>query len=67
MFRRKEDWNCKGLPKGISKESPFTDFRDYTEVILDIASKHKLGILLMLDEFDKLQKALTTRRPPHKF
>lgn len=47
--------------KGISKESPFTDFRDYTEVILDIASKHKLGILLMLDEFDKLQEGIDNK------
>ncbi len=47
--------------KGISEESPFTDFRDYTEEILDIVSKHKIGILLMLDEFDKLQEGIDNK------
>jgi type I restriction enzyme M protein len=47
--------------KGISEEAPFTDFRDYAEVVLDTVSKHKLGILLMLDEFDKLQEGIDNK------
>jgi type I restriction enzyme M protein len=43
---------------GIGEESPFADFRDYAEVTLDAVEDQKLGILLMLDEFDKLQEGI---------
>lgn len=43
---------------GIGEESPFADFRDYADVALDAVEWKKLGILLMLDEFDKLQEGI---------
>ena len=43
---------------GIGEDSPFADFRDYAEVALDAVEEKKLGILLMLDEFDKLQEGI---------
>jgi type I restriction enzyme M protein len=50
------------LPKacriGISTEAPFTDFQAYIEVILDVLAKRDLGLLVMLDEFDKLQDGI---------
>lgn len=44
--------------RGISEEAPFADFRDYAEVALETTAEHNLGILLMLDEFDKLQEGI---------
>lgn len=43
---------------GISAESPFTDFRDYLELVLSILEPFNLGLVLMLDEFDKLQEGI---------
>jgi type I restriction enzyme M protein len=43
---------------GISEESPFSDFRDYVDVALDMLAARQLGLLLMLDEFDKLQEGI---------
>jgi type I restriction enzyme M protein len=43
---------------GISEESPFSDCREYVEVALAHLKPHGLGILLMLDEFDKLQEGI---------
>jgi len=49
---------AKSCRKGISKESPFTDFREYFELVYEILDKKNLGIILMLDEFDKLQEGI---------
>lgn len=49
---------AKACRKGISEESPFSDFRDYVEVALEILVGKGLGLLLMLDEFDKLQEGI---------
>lgn len=49
---------AKACRQGISEESPFTDFRDYIEVVLAVVEERNLGILLMLDEFDKLQEGI---------
>ena len=38
--------------EGISEAAPFTDLRDYLEVVLEILKTRKLGIVLMLDEFE---------------
>jgi len=46
---------CRG---GISDSSPFDDFLDYIEVVLDVTENSNLGILMMLDEFDKLQEGI---------
>ncbi|TWT80648.1 putative type I restriction enzymeP M protein [Planctomycetes bacterium CA13] len=48
----------RSLRKGISDDAPFQDFREYVEMILDALSSQNLGILLMLDEFDKLQEGI---------
>ncbi|EGQ8262545.1 N-6 DNA methylase [Vibrio parahaemolyticus] len=47
--------SCKA---GIGGDSPFIDFRDYLEVLLAVLEEKKLGIVLMLDEFDKLQEGI---------
>lgn len=49
---------AKACREGISEEAAFSDFRDYAEVVLDVLAEHKLGLLLMLDEFDKLQEGI---------
>jgi type I restriction enzyme M protein len=48
----------KACQSGISEHSPFADFRDYLEILLAIAESNGLGIVLMLDEFDKLQEGI---------
>ncbi len=48
----------KACRRGISEENPFLDLREYIEVILEYLKKHNLRILLMLDEFDKLQEGI---------
>ena len=49
---------AKACREGISKENPFADFRDYLEIILEILQQKNLGLLLMTDEFDKLQEGI---------
>jgi type I restriction enzyme M protein len=48
----------KSLRQGISEDAPFADFREFLEVTLDSLSSKGLGLLLMLDEFDKLQEGI---------
>ncbi len=43
---------------GIGIESPFTDFREYLELVLTVLEPLGLGLVLMLDEFDKLQEGI---------
>ena len=47
---------ARALRQGISDESPFQDFREYLELVLETLAQQQLGLLLMLDEFDKLQE-----------
>lgn len=49
---------ARACREGISAESPFADFREYLEMVLSILEQKKLGLLLMLDEFDKLQEGI---------
>lgn len=49
---------AKACRQGISEEHSFADFRDYVEIALDAAAEKHLGILLMMDEFDKLQEGI---------
>ncbi|MQB19015.1 restriction endonuclease subunit M [Agrobacterium tumefaciens] len=44
--------------EGIGDQAPFTDFRDYLEEVLLVLEPLGLGLLLMLDEFDKLQEGI---------
>jgi type I restriction enzyme M protein len=48
----------KACRSGVSEQSPFADFRDYLDILLEIAGSQGLGIVLMLDEFDKLQEGI---------
>ncbi|MGJ5195202.1 N-6 DNA methylase [Bradyrhizobium sp. HKCCYLRH1030] len=43
---------------GIGDEAPFADFREYLELLLSTLEPLGLGLLLMLDEFDKLQEGI---------
>jgi type I restriction enzyme M protein len=43
---------------GISTDAPFADFREYLEYILSVLEPLGLGLLLMMDEFDKLQEGI---------
>ena len=43
---------------GISEASSFSDFRNYAEAALERLAERNLGLLLMLDEFDKLQEGI---------
>lgn len=49
---------AKACRAGIGETSSFSDFRDYMEVALHMLAQHDLGLLLMLDEFDKLQEGI---------
>ncbi len=57
-----EDSKALKVPKacraGISPEAPFSDFEGYLEVILELLEAQDLRLLLMLDEFDKLQEGI---------
>ena len=48
----------RAIGNGIRVDSPFQDFREYIDLVLSYLSERKLGILLMLDEFDKLQEGI---------
>jgi len=43
---------------GISAEAPFDDFREYLESVLAVLGPLDLGLVIMLDEFDKLQEGI---------
>ncbi|QYX63128.1 N-6 DNA methylase [Shewanella putrefaciens] len=49
---------ARACRRGIGEDSPFSDFREYLEVLLSILEQKGLGIVLMLDEFDKLQEGI---------
>lgn len=49
---------ARACREGISIESPFADFREYLELVLAALAPLDLGLLLMLDEFDKLQEGI---------
>lgn len=49
---------ARACREGIGTESPFTDFREYLELVLTILEPLGLGLVLMLDEFDKLQEGI---------
>ena len=49
------DWSCC---RGITPETPWADFREYLGVVMQAIDQKGLGLLLMLDEFDKLQEGI---------
>jgi type I restriction enzyme M protein len=48
----------RSVRNAISEEAPFADFREYVELTLETLAKQDLGLLLLLDEFDKLQEGI---------
>jgi len=52
---------ARACREGIGTESPFTDFREYLELVLSVLEPLGLGLVLMLDEFDKLQEGIDNR------
>jgi type I restriction enzyme M protein len=49
---------ARACREGIGGESPFADFREYLELVLTVLEPLGLGLVLMLDEFDKLQEGI---------
>jgi len=49
---------ARACREGIGADAPFADFREYLEYILSVLEPLGLGLLLMLDEFDKLQEGI---------
>lgn len=49
---------ARACREGISTESPFVDFREYLELVMTALEPLELGLVLMLDEFDKLQEGI---------
>jgi type I restriction enzyme M protein len=49
---------AKACREGIGEDAPFSDLRDYIETVLEILEQNDMGLLLMLDEFDKLQEGI---------
>jgi|TARA_R110000868_G_scaffold409926_4_gene696576 type I restriction enzyme M protein len=52
---------ARALQQGISEEAPFQDFREYLETIIETLAEQQLGLLLMIDEFDKLQEGINNK------
>ncbi|MEO5332956.1 MAG: N-6 DNA methylase [Magnetococcus sp. YQC-5] len=49
---------ARACKQGIGEDAPFADFQEYLETALDLLQRHHLGLLLMTDEFDKLQEGI---------
>jgi len=49
---------AKACRIGIGETSSFSDFRDYVEIALEKLAERSLSLLLLLDEFDKLQEGI---------
>jgi type I restriction enzyme M protein len=57
--RLRERRRCREVcQSAISEGSAFADFRDYLEILLSVMEPMQLGLVLMLDEFDKLQDGI---------
>jgi len=48
----------RAVHESISDETPFGDFREYVQYVLEELAGQDLGLLLMIDEFDKLQEGI---------
>jgi type I restriction enzyme M protein len=49
---------AKACREGIGEDSSFEDFQEYLELMLELLSEKNLSLLLMMDEFDKLQEGI---------
>jgi type I restriction enzyme M protein len=48
------------INSGIREDSPFTDFRNYIDIVLKMLGNFDLGLIMMLDEFDSIQQGIVT-------
>ena len=49
---------AKACRTGIGSDGAFSDFGEYLDILLDLLEGEGLGVLLLLDEFDKLQEGI---------
>ena len=52
---------ARACRRGISPEAPWEDFLEYAGVACALLADHGLGLVLMIDEFDKLQEGIDNR------
>lgn len=52
---------ARACRKGISAEAPWEDFLEYATHIMQLLEKQELGLVLMIDEFDKLQEGIDNK------
>lgn len=49
---------AKACRAGISEEAPWDDFQEYLAAAMRVLHSRSLGLVLMIDEFDKLQEGI---------
>jgi type I restriction enzyme M protein len=49
---------AKACRAGISSDAPWEDFQDYLKQVLGLLEGLNMGLVLMIDEFDKLQEGI---------
>ena len=52
---------ARACREGISREDPFSDFSEYLNEVLEILKEKDLRLVLMMDEFDKLQEGIDAK------
>jgi type I restriction enzyme M protein len=52
---------ARSCRKGISAEAPWEDFLEYATLIMNLLCQRGLGLVLMIDEFDKLQEGIDNK------
>lgn len=52
---------AKAVRPAIHDDAPFSYFREYLEQLLESLQQQNLGLLLLLDEFDKLQDSIKSQ------
>jgi type I restriction enzyme M protein len=52
---------ARACRKGISSEAPWEDFLEYATLIMNLLAQRGLGLVLMIDEFDKLQEGIDNK------
>ena len=52
---------ARACRKGISSEAPWEDFLEYATLIMNLLAQRGFGLVLMIDEFDKLQEGIDNK------
>jgi type I restriction enzyme M protein len=52
---------ARACRKGISSEAPWEDFLEYATLVMNLLAERGLGLVLMIDEFDKLQEGIDNK------